>query len=269
MLEFELKAQPPSVLEVYEVNPNLIRCHSLKDVQQTRIFVGNAPCCLGDWFNVSGDGADLHHVWSGDLSSVSGIGYRMSDGLIEVRGSIGNHLGSRMIGGEIRLTESAGDYVGAEMSGGLIRIQGDAGDFLGANYDGGKIGQHGGMILVDGSAGDDVGRAMRRGLIAIRGRVAKRCGFIMRAGTILVCDEAGLGLGHEMVRGTIMLGKAPRYLSERFRFGSTQRIAATQLILKHIEELGFADHEMGEGWSLYHGDRLRGGRGELLISTSL
>ena len=266
MLEFELKAQPPSILEVYEATPGRFQQQSLDSIRKTKVFLGNTPCHLADWFNVSGDAADLHHVWLGDLSSVNGLGYRMTKGTIEARGPVGNHLGSRMSGGEIRLTEIAGDYAGAEMSGGLIWIQGSVGDFLGANYDGGQLGQTGGVIRVDGSAGHNVGRAMRRGLIAIRGRVAQHCGFVMRAGTILVCDEAGPGVGQEMVRGTILLGKAPSDLADRFSYGSTQSLPAADLILRFVEKHGMKDHGMGRRWRLFHGDMLQGGRGEVLIS---
>lgn len=268
MLEFELKAQPPSLLEVHQATPSQIQRQSIEAIRKTRVFVGNTPCHLGDWFNVSGDATDLHHVWLGDLSSVNGIGYRMMEGVVEVRGPVGNHLGSRMSGGEIRLTDRAGDFAGAEMSGGLIWIQGNVGDFLGANYDGGQLGQTGGVIRVDGSAGSDVGRAMRRGLIAIRGRVTQRCGMVMRAGTILVGDEAGPGMGQEMVRGTILLSKAPSDLADRFRYGSTQSLPAADLILRFIEKLGMKDHGMGQRWRLFHGDMLQGGRGEVLISDA-
>ena len=92
----------------------------------------------------------------------------------------------------------------------------------------------------------------------------------MRAGTIMVCDEAGSGLGLEMVRGTIMAAKAKHVkpgFAEGFRYGTTQCIPASNLILKHVEKLGFKDHGMNDRWSLFHGDLLHGGRGELLIST--
>ncbi len=266
MLEFELKQNPETILEVFSITPESIQNAKPEDILRQPIRLGNTATEIGEWFSVSGDGSDLHHIWNGDLSRVHGIGYQMSGGRIQVNGDVGNHLGSRMTGGTIHTRGTAGHYTGAEMRGGLIQIQGNVGHGTGSAYDGGRLGQNGGAILVQGSAGQDVGRAMRRGLIGIGGKAQQRCGFTMRAGTIMVCGGVTEQAGLEMVRGTIMLGGTPPPLATRFIDAGQHKFPVTNLITRYANQLGFSHIWDTEEWHLYHGDSLCGGRGELLTT---
>ncbi len=266
MLEFELKQIPETVLEVFSITPGSIRNTKCVDILRQPIRLGNTVTEIGDWFSVSGDGSDLHHIWNGDLSRVHGLGYQMSDGQIQVNGDVGNHLGSRMTGGTIRVQGSAGHYTGAELHGGLIHVQENVGDGTGSAYDGGALGQNGGAILVQGSAGHDVGRGMRRGLIGIGGTAQQRCGFTMRAGTIMVLGGVSGQAGLEMVRGTIMLGGPTAPLATRFANAGQQKFPVTNIISRYANGLGFVHNWNSHTWNLFHGDLLCGGRGELLMA---
>ena len=268
MIRLERKLETKTLIEVFSITPSAVSGLSIEQLRQQPVFLGNQPVELGELFSVSGDPADLHHRWTGNLSRVGGIGYQMESGWIQVDGPVGNHLGSRMSGGSIQVSGDAGDFLGAEMTGGLIHVRGNAGHSAGATYDGGQLGQNGGVILVEGSAADLVGSGMRRGVIAVAGDVGDRCGFNMKAGTIVVLGQVGRQLGQEMIRGSICLMQEPKDPFPGFAAGGWQVLPVPGLLNVYLKELGFRHAWGAARWQIRHGDLLHGGRGELLIAGS-
>jgi len=241
---------------------------SLSEIEKLRIYEGNRPARLADFFDVTGDPSDQCMEWVGDLASVHWIGAKMKAGTLRVSGSVGRHVGSEMRGGEIHVEGNAGDWVGAEMHGGLIRIYGSAGHLLGAAYRGSAKGMTRGTILIRGDVGHEVGQSMRRGTIVVGGDAGDLAGFNMLAGTLLVLGQSGIRTGAGMRRGTIaILGPQRPKLLPSFHYACRVRPLALQLLLRQVmtQGMSIADGYLNMDVDMYNGDMIEGGRGELLL----
>lgn len=273
MLTIELRdtGSPNVPIEVLGTSPDVLKSLSLDQVRRQKVYSGNRPAELGSLFEVHGDPASGQQVWCGETGRVSGIGYRMKSGWIRIEGNCGNWTGARMSDGTIQIGGNAGHWTGSEMSGGLVHVRGNTGHEAGGAMAGSPAGQNGGTLIVEGNAGNAVARMMRRGVIAVGGSVGNCCGYLMVAGTVVVCGDFGKNLATEMTRGTIILSpaKARGDISpEGFDRGVQQALpVAGRLIRKHLLDCGFAvnwtDATTVEIW---HGDRLRGSRGELWLT---
>jgi formylmethanofuran dehydrogenase subunit C len=255
-------------VEVDGISPDRLREKTLAEIERLEVLHGNRRVPLAELFRASGDPSDGRVDLEGDLRGVHNIGVGMTGGEIVVHGDAGRHLGAGMSGGTIHVQGYAGDWIGAEMKGGLIRVDGAVGDHAGAAYPGSRRGMTDGSILVDGAAGDGVGRSLRRGLIAIGGSCGEHPGFGMIAGTILVFGACGGPVGAEMRRGTIgLFGPGPPRLPTTLRRAGRFRPLFLRLIERHLKSLGFATiRRLSEGeLSLYHGDPLSLGKGEVWI----
>lgn len=269
-LRITLQQTSPVPLEVEGVLPEVCRNASLADIEKLPIFQGNREATLGDFFAVSGDPTDESIEWFGDLSGVHWIGTRMSSGKIVIHQDGGRHIGSEMSGGEIQVHGSAGDWVGAELQGGLIHVHGNAGHLVGAAYRGSQRGMTGGTILIQGDVGNEIGHTMRRGLLAVRGNCGDLAGFNMLAGTLLVFGECGIRNGAGMRRGTIgLLGEKKPEMLPTFVGGNRCRPVTIRLLWNELNRLGFEvpDRLSDCDFSVYHGDMLEGGRGEILTAA--
>jgi len=246
---------------------------SADDACRLRLPVGNATAELGELFEVDGDGGDGQLTFEGDLRRFRGLASGMATGRVEVRGDAGPSLGSGMSGGSIEVHGSAGPWAGAEMSGGMLRVRGSAGDHLGSALPGSRVGMREGVILVDGWVGDDAGLAMRRGLIAIGGRSGDGLGRAMVAGSIVTFGPVGRHPGAGMKRGTLALfgladPDAPGLLPG-FEPSGTFRPDFLTIYLRDLRARGFAVPEAAFAARVrrYNGDRVEGGRGEVLVAS--
>jgi len=268
MLTLRYKADTSIPVEVERLTPSAVRAASLDEIQRVEVFHGNRKLPLAELFDVSGDPSDARLEFEGDLAGVHWIGARMSEGEIHVRGNAGRHVGSEMTGGAIHVHGNASDWVGGEMHGGHIHVHGNAGHLIGSAYRGSAIGMTGGVILIDGSAGNEVGLTLRRGLVAIGGACGDFVGANMIAGTVLVFGACGIRPAAAMRRGTVgLLGENPPSLLVSFRKSCVGQPAFLRLMFRHLESLGFAVPKecYGASYSVYHGDHVAVGRGEILI----
>ena len=192
-------------------------------------------------------------------------------------------LAAKCQAAKFRVGGNVGDYLGCEMTGGTIRVAGNAADWVGSAYPGNEIGVNRGLIVVRGDAGRGVAMAMRRGTICVGGNVGPLAGWNMRAGTLIIGGQTEEMLGKGMVRGTILLAnhaldvssdpadrcrsifsKLPPTFTRGGRLDSaalgiiTRWANAQALPLNLNEEVSF---------QLFHGDHLRGGRGEIIVAT--
>ena len=240
------------------------------DVMRLRVPAGNSTVELGELFRVEGDGGDGTLVFEGDLQPVRGLASRMASGRVIVRGDVGPRLGSRMSGGSIMVEGSAGDRAGSEMRGGLLRIRGDSGNLLGSALPGSRLGMRGGIILVHGRAGVDAGLAIRRGLIAVGGELGEGAGREMVAGSIFGFGPVGRGSGSGMKRGTLALfGASDFEPSPSFEPSGTFRPHVLNIYLDQLRGLGFEVPASAFAGLIrrYNGDRINGGRGEILVGS--
>jgi formylmethanofuran dehydrogenase subunit C len=268
MLLLRYKGDTSVPVEVEGLTPSAVRDKPLAEIERFEIFHGNRKLPLAEFFDVSGDPSDARFEFEGNLAGVHWIGAQMSEGEIHIRGDAGRHVGSEMTGGVIHVHGNASDWVGGEMHGGLIHVHGNAGHLIGSAYRGSKAGMTAGTILIDGSAGNEVGLTLRRGLVAIGGAVGDFVGANMIAGTVLVFGQCGNRPAAGMRRGTVaLLGGSPPTLLVSFKKSGVYEPLFLRLIFSHLQSLGFAvpSECWSASYSLYHGDRVTVGRGEILV----
>jgi formylmethanofuran dehydrogenase subunit C len=272
---FERTSDSRFPVDVDGLLPESLRGKSAVEIAKQKIWFGRRQLEVGELFTVSQksisqmSGDSDTFVFQGDLESVHGIGTGIGSGQIIVEGSVGRRVGHGMTGGEILVRGDVSDFAGMAMKGGLIRIDGNAGDGLGGSESGAKSGMSRGTILVSGNAGRGVGQMMRRGTIAVGGDAGELCGWNMLAGSILVFGKCGRDYGAGMIRGSIVLaGDAEVPPSPIFTRGGTYSGYVLRLMARWLVEIGFEPAESLFAWEaqMYHGDQLRGGRGELFAT---
>jgi formylmethanofuran dehydrogenase subunit C len=255
-------------VELEGLTPDWACDKTLAEVEKFEIFHGNRRVPLAEMFSVTGDPADRHWEFEGNLAGVHWIGAHMTSGRIDIFGPGGRHIGSEMRGGEIHVHGDAGGWTGAEMHGGFLHVEGNAGHLVGGAYRGSSKGMTDGTILVGGNAGNEIGLTMRRGLVAIGGNAGDLAGFNMIAGTVLVFGGCGLRPGAGMRRGTLgLLGPHPPPLLPSFRFVATQRPQILPVILRELRAKGLMLDEslLSAEFDFYQGDFVSLGRGEIVL----
>ncbi|HZH05175.1 MAG TPA: formylmethanofuran dehydrogenase subunit C, partial [Lautropia sp.] len=96
---------------------------------------GNRQVPLGSLFDVlidDHDAAEPTLTLEGDLRCTDRIGWRMTEGALQVSGDAGDYVGCGMAGGRLTASGNVGDFAASEMSGGQLRIAGNCGDFAAA-----------------------------------------------------------------------------------------------------------------------------------------
>lgn len=246
---------------------------SIEKASRLPVQQGNRTVRLGELFELSENPLPNQLCWQGDLSAVHWIGKGMNSGSIVIEGNVGRHTGSQMSGGTLTVNGNVSDYLGCEMRGGTIRINGNAMDWVGAAYHGNKSGINGGQIIVTGSAGSCAGMAMRRGTICIGGNCGRYPGWNMRAGTIVVGGESGGMIGKGMIRGTVIFAdstmkeKVVSQLPPTFTKSGYFRPVVVNAIGHWLVQNEVRLEVTAGNFEMYHGDHLKGGRGEVLIAT--
>ncbi|QDU54374.1 Formyltransferase/hydrolase complex Fhc subunit C [Aeoliella mucimassa] len=247
------------------VVPDALADKSLAEIERIDLWQGNRQVPLAELFDVAGDPADLVIRIEGDCSSAHDLAADMQQGELHVVGYVGRHAGQGMRGGLLSISGDAGDWLGAAMRGGRIDVTGDAGNHVGGSLPAAKVGMRGGQIVVHGNCGTHAGERMRRGWITVVGDCGEWAGYQMRAGTLMVLGQCGPRVGSGMRRGTIaLLGTAPTLLPT-FRYACDFAPQALTLMLRDLAEQGLDVSSTSASYSLFNGDLLEGGRGELLV----
>jgi formylmethanofuran dehydrogenase subunit C len=285
-LTLTLKTELNLPIEVDGINPERFEGLSLSDIARCQIWCGRTQRPLDDFFAVTGNlSEDQTIVWQGDLSRVHRIGQQISQGTIRVAGSVGHHTGFQMSGGRIEIDGDAADYLGAEMTGGTIVLTGDAADHVGSCFSGEKFGMNRGQIFIQGSAGSGLGQGMRRGTIVVNKSVGKLAGWNMLAGTIVCFGDCGSHPGAGMKRGTIVVAaqnavaemKSRQLLLPTFSAGSNFSVPVLKYLKSWLTKETIGENPVFESSALslldstfqtFHGDQLRGGRGELFLAST-
>ncbi len=285
-LTLTLKTEPTIPIEVDGIVPDRLTDLSLAEIAGQEVWCGRTKRRLDEFFKINGQLAeDKTIVWQGNLSRVDRIGQAMSSGTIRVSGSVGNHAGFQMSGGRIEVQGDAANYLGAEMTGGTLAVTGDAGDHVGSWFSGEKFGMNRGQIFIQGAAGDGVGQGMRRGTIVVGQAVGKLAGWNMLAGTIVCLGRCGLHPGAGMKRGTVVVAgqgseqemKNMAAVLPSFSPGSNFPVPIFQYLKNWMAKetidgqpvFGSSALASFDGaFQAYHGDQLRGGRGELFLAST-
>src|SRR6187551_962186 len=107
-LTLTLREQPVVALEAEALCPDRLAGAGRAEIEALPIWHGNERTRLGEFFAVSGAGADDVRL-EGDLSRVKLVGAGMTFGRLTVAGHVGMHAGAGMSGGELHIEGDAGD----------------------------------------------------------------------------------------------------------------------------------------------------------------
>jgi formylmethanofuran dehydrogenase subunit C len=241
------------------ISPDVFQNKTTNEISELTVWEGNKQRKLGDLFKIvetedreSRSSVAIEII--GDVSEVRGIGSRLQNGEITIKGNAGMHLGEEMTHGKITVHGNAGAWAGSMMRGGTMEIHGNAGDYLAAPYRGSTKGMHGGRITVYGNAGNEAGARMKKGIINIHGNSGQFLGLRMHDGTIHVegdCDERA---GACMVDGRIIVD------------GTLESILPT-FTIDSIKPKVKIEDEIAQGpYYLFLGDLAECGNGKLYVS---
>lgn len=266
-LTLTLAQAPVQCMDLSPLTPDRLRGKKINEIRKIHITSGSQKLAVQDLFTLSGKDAN-HITIRRSCNKLCYIGAGMTDGMIEVYGSVGDYLGKGMRAGTIKVRGNAGHWVGTGMYGGTIGIMGRAGDYLGAALPSEQTGMHNGTILVTGNAGDRIGERMRRGMIIIKGDVGDYCGSCMLAGTILVLGGTGNAPGFGMKRGTLVLANKPVHITASFNSCGLLKMEFLRLLFKQVSKMNrhlVMLKEFGPLAERLVGDLAHGGKGEILI----
>jgi len=208
------------------ISPDLVAGKSLREIELAEVWEGNRRVKLGSLFKIQGEtggtSEDCTIRIMGNVSSVRRIGFKMTEGSIQIDGDAGMYLGERMRGGSIAVAGSAGSWIGSQMRGGQIEVKRNAGDSVGGSMRGGTKGMRGGVIMIHGDCGTEAGAWMRGGTIRIKGSCDLYAGIHMKNGTIVVERNCAGRVGAHATNGRIIVlgnigGVLPSFQFEEIR----------------------------------------------------
>lgn len=253
-------------IDLTGILPLRVAALSLREVAGLTVAADDRPHRLGDLFDIAGDPSDQVIECRGDFSRVHAIAAGMTAGRVRVVGSVGRHAAAGMTGGRLDVLGDAGDWLACELEGGEVQVTGAAGDNVAAARPGNPTGMRGGRVIVAGRAGHLLGARLCRGVVAVGGGCGAAAGFEMRAGTVLVGGDLGEQPGLGMRRGSVVALTARPRPPATFRRGVAWSPSYLPLLLRSLAAAGFEPAGLIRGtcWRQWHGDRLAGGRGELL-----
>jgi glutamate synthase domain-containing protein 3 len=168
---------------------------------------------------------------------------------IDIRGHAGYFIAGMNKRSNVTVHGNVGWSVAENIISGSVRVKGCASECAGASG-------HGGLVVIEQDASSRCGISMKGCDIVVRGSVGHMSAFMAQAGTLVVCGDAGAGLGDSLyeaviyVRGKIHgLGADAR--EEPMSFADFARVA--ELLTK----AGFAPDTTGfkrvaSARSLYH-----------------
>ncbi len=124
----------------------------------------------------------------------------------DMRARIDGHVGFYCAGmnkrAEIVVNGHAGPGVAENMMSGTVRVRGNASQSAGATG-------HGGLLVIEGDASSRCGISMKGIDIVVAGSVGHMSAFMAQKGHLVICGDAGGGLGDSIYEAVIFLrGKA-------------------------------------------------------------
>lgn len=259
-----LRAAPAGRIDMAGVLPETLAGRGAGEIERMTLRVDGAPVALGALFAVTTGAGDVLTIRP-DGARLDGLGRDMHAGTLRVEGAAGHYLAQGMRGGELIVDGDAGDCAANGMRGGLVRIAGNAGDWLGAALVGERAGMGGGVVAVAGDVGDRLGDRMRRGLVLVRGRAGAACGARMRAGTLAVAGGCGALAGFGLLRGSLVLGRAPEAMPACHGDAGVVTLAWLGLLRRHAEAILPGVVPETPRMHRYMGDLAFGGKGEILL----
>ena len=124
---------------------------------------------------------------------------------IDIEGHAGYYAGGMNKQAQITVHGNAGPGVAEGMSSGRVHVKGFASVAAGAAA-------HGGLLVIDGDASLRCGISMKGIDIVVGGSVGDYSAFMAQAGRLLICGDAGDGLGDSLYEAVIYVRGAVKSL---------------------------------------------------------
>jgi glutamate synthase domain-containing protein 3 len=115
---------------------------------------------------------------------------------VEIKGHAGYYAAGMNKQANVTIHGNAGTGVAENMMSGLVRVKGFASASAGASG-------HGGTLIIEGDASLRCGISMKGVDIVVRGNVGNYSAFMAQAGHLLICGDAGDGLGDSLYEAVI------------------------------------------------------------------
>jgi glutamate synthase domain-containing protein 3 len=115
---------------------------------------------------------------------------------IVVRGHAGYFVAGMNQKADVSVHGNVGWSVAENIMSGTVRVHGNASECAGASG-------HGGLLVIDGDASSRCGISMKGCDIVVGGSVGHVSAFMAQAGRLVVCGDAGPGLGDSLYEAVI------------------------------------------------------------------
>lgn len=110
---------------------------------------------------------------------------------VHVQGHAGYYVGGMNKRASITVHGNVERGAGENMMSGIVRVMGNASECAGASA-------HGGLLVIHGDAAGRCGISLKGGDVVVKGSVGHAALFMGQAGRLLVCGDAGPGLGDSL-----------------------------------------------------------------------
>ena len=115
---------------------------------------------------------------------------------VDIRGHAGYFIGGMNKQARITVHGSVGWSVAENIMSGSVRVKGNASEGAGASG-------HGGLVVIEGNASSRCGISMKGCDIVVGGSVGHVSAFMAQAGRLVVCGDAGAGLGDSLYEAVL------------------------------------------------------------------
>jgi len=263
-----LRAQPSLRIDARELQPAVLARLARAEVERVALRQGSSEIALAELFDIEPIEGSMSTalVIEGDLSRFDCVGWSMTDGELQVQGSVGDCAGAAMAGGRITIEGDAADLTGCAMRGGWLDVRGDVGDLAASALPGEMDGMRGGTFVLRGNAGARLADRMRRGSVVLFGDAGDFLASRMVAGTLALGGRCGVHPGWGMRRGSIVFAGPVPAVAPTFVPLQSDADVFWQLLARDLARFGgpFATLAQRRVRRLA-GDLAVLGKGELLI----
>jgi glutamate synthase domain-containing protein 3 len=115
---------------------------------------------------------------------------------IDIRGHAGYFIAGMNKQARVTVHGNVGWSVAENIMSGMVRVRGNASECAGASG-------HGGLVVIEGNASSRCGISMKGCDIVVGGNVGHVSAFMAQAGRLVVCGDAGAGLGDSLYEAVI------------------------------------------------------------------
>lgn len=116
--------------------------------------------------------------------------------LVEIRGHAGYFIAGMNKQAQVTVHGSVGWSVAENIMSGVVRVRGNASECAAASG-------HGGLVVIEGNASSRCGISLKGADVVVGGSVGHVSAFMAQAGRLVVCGDAGAGLGDSLYEAVI------------------------------------------------------------------